>query len=83
MLGADSTWPWEVRGVLSVIFLQFIRFSLKKKTHSIYIWNINTHQGEKFSLRALIWTIPILDCFFLCLCFPLLIDGSHSQPTTR
>ena len=34
-----------INGALCVISLQFIGFSFKK--HSIEIWNINTHPGEK------------------------------------
>ena len=39
-----------ITGVFCVIYLQFIEFSLNK--HSIDIWNINTHPGEKCSSGA-------------------------------
>ena len=40
----------SLTGILCVISLQFIGFSLNK--HSIEIWNINTHPGEKCSSGA-------------------------------
>ena len=59
-----------ITGLLCVISLQFIGFSLNK--HSIEIWNIWGKVLKFHGGVPLIWAMPKFKQFFLCVCY--LID---------